>query len=130
MQKVPPGIQTMSGLGGATSMPANMNGGEEPVILLSATSVMSAPHPLSRAHGRVLESKHRAPVAFHVDHGPAACVGFVERPVEFADVRGPVVGPFALGIGVVHEPHETRAATICGPLQHLLVAIGVAEGED
>jgi len=27
MRKVPPGIQTMSGLGGAMSMPANMNGG-------------------------------------------------------------------------------------------------------
>ena len=41
-----------------------------------------------------------------------------------------VVGPFALGIGVVDQTHEARASAGRGPFQHLLVAVGIAEGED
>ena len=57
-------------------------------------------------------------------------VRLVERLVELADVRRAVVGPFALGVGVVDEPHEARARSGRGPLEHLLIAVGVAEGED
>ncbi len=41
-----------------------------------------------------------------------------------------VVGPFALGVGVVHKAHEARALAGRGPLEHLLIAVGVAESED
>jgi hypothetical protein len=41
-----------------------------------------------------------------------------------------IVGPFALGVGVVHDAHETRAGTRRRVLQHLVVAIRVAERED
>ena len=57
-------------------------------------------------------------------------VRFVEALVELADVRLAVVGPFALGVGVVDEEAEARAAAGGGPLQHLQVAVGVAEGGD
>src|SRR3954447_17414586 len=42
----------------------------------------------------------------------------------------PVVGKFTLGVGVVHDPHETRTPPRLRPLQHLKIAVGVAEGED
>ena len=41
-----------------------------------------------------------------------------------------VVGPLALGVGVVDDGHEAGAAARGRVLQHLQVAIGVAEGED
>ena len=46
------------------------------------------------------------------------------------DLRRAVVGIFARGIGVVHDAGEARAASRHGPLQHLLVAVGIAERED
>src|SRR5215470_18010615 len=135
MRKVPRAIQTMSGLSvsrldGSKSASAGTTGGEGVGNLWKTASAMPHLQSLSRTHGRVLEPEDRAPVAFHVDHSPATGSGFVERSVELAHVRLPVVGPFALGIGVVHEPGEARAAAIHGPLQHLQVAVGVAEGED
>jgi hypothetical protein len=53
-----------------------------------------------------------------------------ESLIELPNGRLPVVGPLALGVGVVHDAHEARAAAGRGPLEHLLIAIGVAEGED
>ena len=43
---------------------------------------------------------------------------------------GPVISPFALGIGVVDERHEAGPAARRRPLEHLVVAVGVAEGGD
>src|SRR5262245_15457664 len=74
--------------------------------------------------------KDRLPVRLHVDHSPAALLRFVQRLVEPADARIAVIGVFALGIGVVHDAHETRAGMGGSPLQHLQVAIRVAEGEN
>ena len=54
----------------------------------------------------------------------------VERLVEPADVAVAVVGPFALGIGVVHDQTEARPVARGGPLQHLQIAVGVAERHD
>src|SRR6188508_2350037 len=70
------------------------------------------------------------PVGLHVDHGPFALDGLVPRLVELADMALAVVGELAHGIGVMDEAHEARAGTARGILQHLLVAVGVAEGED
>ena len=41
-----------------------------------------------------------------------------------------VVGPLARGVGVVNVEAETRARTGGGPLEHLQVAIGIAERGD
>ena len=54
----------------------------------------------------------------------------IERLVEFSDVRGAIVGPFPLGIGVVHEARESSSGTSRCPFQHLQVAVGVSERED
>src|SRR5262247_3621495 len=70
------------------------------------------------------------PVRLHVDHRPVALPGFVERLVEPADVRVPVIGIFALGIGVMNNAHETGTRPGGGPLQHLQVAVRIAESEN
>ena len=41
-----------------------------------------------------------------------------------------VVSPFTIGIGVMHNTHETGAVSRSRPFQHLLIAVGVAKGED
>ena len=51
------------------------------------------------------------------------------RRVEAPDARGAVVSPFTFGIGVVHEPSEAGAVACGGPLQHLLIAVGVTKSE-
>ncbi len=75
------------------------------------------------------EREDLLPVVFHVDDGPALCLRLVERLVELADRRIAVVGPFA------HARRcDARSARSAAPrrplrlLQHLQVAIGIAEG--
>src|SRR6188768_3590250 len=70
------------------------------------------------------------PIILHVDDGPAPGLGFVEALVELADVRIPVVGPFALGIRVMDIKTQPRAVGDASPLQHLQVAVRVAERGD
>ena len=57
-------------------------------------------------------------------------VRLVERLVELADRAIPGRRPIRARIGVVDEPAEARAGAGRRPLQHLQVAVGVAEGED
>ena len=58
-------------------------------------------------------------------------LGFVESFVKLADGRLAVVGPLALGVGVVHDTGinagRCRQSVHC---EHLQVAIGVSEGGD
>ena len=49
------------------------------------------------------------PVAFHVRQNPASRRGLVQAAREPADVRVAVVGPLAIGIGVVHDESESPA---------------------
>src|SRR6185503_19038811 len=77
-----------------------------------------------------LERKHALPVLFHVDDGPLLRRRLVERLVEPADRRLPVVGPLAFAVGVMDETREASSAAARRPLEHLLIAVGVAEGED
>ena len=69
----------------------------------------------------------RGPVALHVDDGPAPCSRLVEGLVELSDVRVSVVVPLPLGIGMADQHAQPRSTAGRGPLQHLQVAIGVAE---
>ena len=78
--------------------------------------------------GRASSWIDRLPVVFHARDGPASGFCFVEAFVELADVGLAVIGPFALGIGVMDGEAESWAAACGGSLQHLEVAIGVAEG--
>ena len=55
---------------------------------------------------------------------------FVERLVELADWRMPVVGELALGVGVMHEQAQKRGLPPRPQSQHRLIAVGIAEGED
>src|SRR5688572_19015693 len=54
-----------------------------------------------------LARKHRLPIVLHVDDGPPPLRGFVQRPVELPDVRVAVVGPLALGVGVLDDHRES-----------------------
>src|ERR1700754_2925122 len=77
-----------------------------------------------------LEREHLLPVLLHVDEGPAFRPGLVPCLVELSDLRWPVVGVFARGVRVVHDAGKARARACRGPLQHLQIAVGVAESED
>ena len=70
------------------------------------------------------------PVGLHVHHRPALGLRFIERLVEAADGGLTVVGPFPPGIGVVHQQGKMSAFPGIGPLEHLQVAVGVAERGD
>ena len=74
--------------------------------------------------------ENRSPVPFHVDDGPTLFPRFVQCLVELADLRLPVVGVFALGIGMMDKSHEARPNARSRPLQHFEIAIGVPEGEN
>src|SRR5262245_9164669 len=70
------------------------------------------------------------PVLLHADNYPAFGDGFVEGLIELADLGITVVGVFALGIVVVDKQGQALAAAGHGVLEHLQVAIGIAEGSD
>src|SRR3954454_13683246 len=89
---------------------------------------------LAKVHARRIQATSLAPerqdgfpVALHVDHGPALSLRYVKGLVEAANGRAAVVGPFPLGVGVVHDKGETDTAASLGPFEHLQVSIGVAE---
>ena len=67
------------------------------------------------------------PVVLHVYDCPAFRVRLVEGLVEVTDGGRAIVGPLALCVGVVDEEREPRADARGRPLEHLQVAVGVAE---
>src|SRR5262245_58976107 len=70
------------------------------------------------------------PVRFHADDNPLLCPRLVERLVEPADRRLAVVGELALGVVVAHDQHQPSALPGLRELQHLQVAVGIAERGD
>ncbi len=58
------------------------------------------------------------------------CNGHVQCLVERADARVTIVCPFARRVGVVHQQRQARTLAGGSPLEHLLVAIGVAKSRD
>src|SRR3954447_20225372 len=70
------------------------------------------------------------PVILHIDHGPALGLRHFKRHVEATNGRVAVVGPFPLGVGVVHDEREANTAASLGPLEHLQVTVGVAESRN
>src|SRR5215831_7950096 len=76
------------------------------------------------------ERENFLPVRFHADDNPVLRLGFVPGFVELADVRLAVVGELALRVVVMHEEHQAPAFAGGGELQHLQVAVGVAESGD
>src|SRR6185312_6364541 len=77
-----------------------------------------------------LESEYLSPVALHVDDRPALGAAFIERLVELADMGFPVIRPFTLRVGMMHDSGKARAIAGRRPLQHREIAVGIAEGED
>src|SRR5215471_14045138 len=65
----------------------------------------------------LLERKYHLPVALHVDNRPMIGWREVERHVEAAEMRLPIVGVFAFGIGMMDEHAEP-------------IAVGIAEGSN
>src|SRR5215203_5273059 len=76
------------------------------------------------------ERKYAIPIVLHAYDGPAFRLGLVERFVEVADRRLAIIGKLAFGVGVMYQAHKTRAVASRRPLQHLQIAVGIAEGED
>src|SRR5262245_80204 len=73
------------------------------------------------------ECKDFLPVGFHADDGPGLGLCLVPGLVQLGDVRGSVVGVLARRIVVMHEQREAPPGARGGELQHLEVAVGVAE---
>ena len=67
------------------------------------------------------------PIRFHIDNRPAFRLCFVETFVESADTGLAIIGPFALGIGMVNIERESWAVSGGGPLEHLQVAVRIAK---
>src|SRR4029450_2316696 len=117
MVNSPPGTNTISDLGRAFGPPDR---------LTTRAMLMRDLASLSSLGSR----KDRLPIVLHVHPRPAFGSRLVERLVELAYSRIPVIGVFAHGISVVHKAHEAKASAGRGPSPPLLVAIGIAEGED
>src|SRR4051794_17359645 len=75
------------------------------MVFPSAPQSRSTRSILRRARLTPFEWVNRLPIQFHVDDKPAASLRLIQGPVEPSDVRFPVIGVFAHGIGVVHDAH-------------------------
>src|SRR5688572_15316436 len=95
--------------------------------LCGPARIMSPPNAGCR--GSLLERKYSLPIPLHVDQDPASFWRFIERFVERADVRFAVVGDFPVAVRVVHDQAQSRAAAGRRPLEHLKIAVGVAESD-
>src|SRR5712672_2189343 len=82
-----------------------------------------------RVNSALLERNDHLPILLHVDHGPLINGSGRQSDVETAEMRLPVVGIFAFGIGVVNDGAEAYAAAD-PPLQHIEIAVGIAERSD
>lgn len=67
---------------------------------------------------------------FMSHHRPALGSGFVECLVQFPDMRCAIVRPFTLSVGMMNQAHESRPGSRSRPLQHLVIAVGIAEGKN
>src|SRR6187431_2107405 len=79
---------------------------------------------------QLLLREYRVPVVLHADDGPLFLHGHVQCLVERTDTRIAIVSPFARRVGVVHQQSQARPLAGGGPLEHLLVSVGIAKGRD
>ena len=70
------------------------------------------------------------PIVLHADDRPTMLRRGVEAAGELADMTFAVVGELTRGVVVMNEQPETRTLTAGGPLEHLEVAVGIAESGD
>src|SRR5262249_49562177 len=68
---------------------------------------------------RFLGREDDRPVRLHVDDRPAAGCCSVQRAIEPADGRGAIIGPFTLGVGVMHDQSKPSPGACRHPLEHL-----------
>src|SRR5207245_233841 len=79
----------------------------------------------------LLEWENTFPVVLHVHHSPFVHGCGVQSDVEMTKMRLSVVSILAFGVGVMDDQPKPRAAGAeRGPLQHLKIAVGIAEGGD
>src|SRR5262245_42322476 len=76
---------------------------------------------------RWLWRKHGAPVVLHADDRPALGQRLVPALAERLQLVGAIVCVLARRIVVMNEEREAWTTAVPRPLQHLQVAIGVAE---
>src|SRR4051794_38498215 len=89
------------------------------------------PASLGAGPRQLIEGKDALPVVLHVDHGPLVHRCGIQGDVEPSEMRLAIVGIFSHRIGMMDDqakPHTTGAER--RPLQHLEIAVGVAEGSN
>jgi hypothetical protein len=74
--------------------------------------------------------KYGVPVILHRNDNPAIGICLVQRLVQRADVAFAVIRILALRVGVVYKQPHSQPVTGFRILDHLHVAVGVAEGEE
>ena len=79
---------------------------------------------------RLLELEDAFPIPLHVDDRPSIRGCCIQGRIQPTKGRVAVIGVFAFPIGVMDDQPETAAACQSGPLEHLKIAIGIAECGD
>lgn len=74
-----------------------------------------------------LKQKNVFPVVLHINDCPSFCQRFIKCFIKVANRRFAIVGPSAVSVRVVNKQCEPLALPGSSPLQHLQVAIRVAE---
>ncbi|BCQ61850.1 hypothetical protein PBOI14_36000 [Pseudomonas sp. Boi14] len=98
-------------------------------MLSCLASVVASPVVIALARVPGARRVDPPPFGGHVHQRPAVLLCLIQGLVQAPDLGLAVVGPLARCVGVVHQGHEPLATAGGGPLQHLQVAVGVAESQ-
>jgi hypothetical protein len=66
----------------------------------------------------------------HINNCPVLSLGFIEPLLMPPDGRLAIGGPFPLTVGTMNGETESRPRTSAGPLEHLQIAVRIAECGD
>src|SRR5262245_22057517 len=75
----------------------------------------------------MLHRVNDVPIVLHVDDDPTPLRPLIQAAYQPSDLRVTVVGPLALGVGVMNEDAKPWSARARRPLEHLEIAVGVAK---
>ncbi len=105
----------------------DQNGNSRVAVRISQQSYVIYVVYVVKAFAGSLHWEDHLPIFLHAHDCPALGDGFVPSDVELLQFVCAVVRELARGIVVMHEEREARAGAGRRPLEHLEIAVGVAE---